>query len=511
MTVEAARTESSDSDVGSVASRPGYGQAAVGGSAWAILQVLVSKFVSLIGSVIVSWILVPSDIGLAALAFATLSIPILLSPSLLSDILIQRKDEARELARAATRLAWWSGAIGAIVASAVAPIIAYLYKEPALLLLMPLATLRHLASSGGIAALSRLRLDLRFRDIARVGNVAVVVANASSIGLALLGLGPASIILGQVLANITSAIGHNRLSRATDGGDARRWRELVRPYLALSCAQWIHGLSVVAGTLCLGLVVTTDVVGLFSFAFALSAQVNTILAYNIGIVLQPIFSHLQDNPARQTQGFIRACSIMAAIATPVSLAQAAVATPLLRCVYADQWMPAAPALAILSVAQLLGFAAGPTNAILKAQGRFRTLAYWQAAQTLVLVGSLFLLSSRFGLIGAAAALAIQSAVFGPLGIWLVTHGRGGSLASALGILLRPLLAGLPIFASIWYLAERHASSTGLAWAILLGGPVVGVSLYVVLFRFVDPATFHDARRILSGLISRVRRVKPGAT
>lgn len=478
-----------------------FARSAMTGSAWAIGQVVFSKCLSLGGTVITSWLLLPEDLGLASLTLAAIVFPAFLRPNVLTDILIRSVESCESLARAARRLTLISTVFTLLLTVAIAPLVATLYGEQALLWLLPVAGLRVIASAIGIGALARLRLEFRFKEIASGAALETIVTHTSTIAMAAAGLGPFAILLGQSLGIGAAGLRYNAIARPlAPRGAEEPMRKLLAPFFLLNAAQWIHTLTIVSATLCLGLVVDSTGVGLFSFATALSAQMNMLLAYNVGLVLQPIFGHLQADPHRQTAGFLRACAGIAAIAAPAYLAQAAVARPMLELIFAPQWMPSLRALELLFVAQFFAFATGPAMSLLKAQARYRTLVVWQAAQVVVVIALMLALSRRFGLEGAAAAVLLQHLVFGPVGVHLATRSGAVPLRGIAALFVVPFALAAVVFTPLWFATSALSTGPVASIGVLVLTPLVGGGVYLLLLRRVQP----DVSSELIGLLGTVR-------
>lgn len=488
-----------------------YSRSAMSGSAWAIGQVVLSKGLSVVGAVVTSWLLLPEDLGLAALTLAAITFAMIVRPNVLADILVRDVESSVAYARAARRLTVITTIATVVLTIAMAPLAVAVYGEGELLWLVPVGASRVIAGAIGIDALARLRLQFRFREIAAGAALESAVLHVSTIAMAASGLGPFSIILGQSLGIAASGLRYRMLAPPEPPtGRERPMRELMRPFALLNAAQSIHTLTIVSATLCLAFVLDPIAVGLFSFASAMAAQVNMLLAYNVGLVLQPIFGHLQSDPERQTAGFTRACAAISALAVPAYLAQAAVARPLLELVFAERWLPSLGALEILLVAQCFAFATGPAMALMKSRAHYGTLVMWQLVQVIFVAAAMILLSSAFGLLGAAVAILLQQAIFGPMGVVLATRAAEVPKRRVLRIFLLPLVLGMVSFGPPWLLVRALDPSPILSAALLVGVPIVGGAVYLVLARRIDPAMAEECRRVLALVRERLGARRRGA-
>ena len=104
-------------------------------------------------------------------------------------------------------------------------------------------------------------------------------------------------------------------------------------------------------------------VGLFVLAATYAIQANTVIAGQIGSVLQPIFAHVREDAGRQIGGFLRATRLLSAIAVPLSLVQAAIAVPVFHLLFPPKWTGSIAIFAVLSVAQAFVFVSAPAIAL----------------------------------------------------------------------------------------------------------------------------------------------------
>jgi O-antigen/teichoic acid export membrane protein len=272
-------------------------------------------------------------------------------------------------------------------------------------------------------------------------------------------------------------------------------RILMRAFVPAAIAQYIHNVIVMLEVLVLGYVSGEYQTGLFAFAFTIAAQANTVVAYQLGVVLQPIFGRLQDDPARQVSGFLRVQRVLGLVCVPISLTQAVLAEPLFRIAFAERYLPAVPVFQVISVAQAFYFATGPSMSCLRSQRRFTTFFWWQGVQLLISLPLYWVGAQWSGALGTAVASGVAWAVSAPIVVWLCTSVVKGAHAGAvLGIFIKPWLVGLPIFA---------AAGLGVHWLAQFGSTGDLASLFVLgpaaALGAIGAASLFDAEmRTLSG-------------
>ncbi len=501
---------SSDHDV--PPSREELARAARSGSGWAVVQSVLSKVTSVGGQIMLGWLLVEGDLGLVATAMSVMALLLFFNPPLMADVLLQRKRRFAIDAPAAFWLTLAIAAVTSLVMAIAAPFIAAWYDAPQLTGLLLVAAMTPLGSAFQSAALARLRIDLRLGVIARWSIVLSIATTASSVVLAALGFGPYSIAIPATLITFVSSYAFIRKAGLAAGGRATRaadWMALFREYTSICAGQYAHTLSLFCDYLALSLFATTDELGIYYFAFRMSSQINGLLAYNVSLALQPVFSHLAHDANAQSAAFLKACRAIGIVAIPLCLLQAALSETGLRLFFQPRWLVAAPILALLSIAQAFFFTVGPTQAMLKAQSRFGSYVFWQGVQAAVLLPTLFLAAGVVGpwleatwqipnarALAVAGALVLVYAISCPAGVWFAIQGRGGSLRDVVAMFVVPICVGLPAAIVAWFVSQ-FAPPTRLGAGVAVGvASLLFVPLFLATLRLVSPELLTSIRSFI---------------
>jgi PST family polysaccharide transporter len=493
----------SDEEVARAPSREELARAARSGSLWAITQSVASKATSVVGQIVLGWLLTEGDLGLVATALSIVAVGLFFNPPLMADVLLQRKERFDIDARAALWLSLGLAAATSLVLAIAAPFLAAWYGEPELVGVLLVVAATPLGSALQAPALARLRIDLRLGAIARWSIALSIGSTVASVALAAFGAGPYAIALPSALVAFLAAFFFMRIagsSQRTPDGRPPAWGALFREYATVCAGQYAHTLSLFCDYIALSLFASTEELGLYYFAYRLSAQINGLVAYNTSTALQPVFSHLGDDPRAQSSAFLNACRAMTLAAMPLCLLQAALATAGIALVFQERWLPAIPLLALLSLAQAFFTTVGPTQAMLKAQSRFGSYVRWQGWQAAALLPALFLAAGAIGpwlertydlanarSIAVAAMLVVVYAISCPVGIWLAVRGRGGTIGAVLRLYALPFLVALPAaaaaVAATWFFLgvpfgtpdaapSRTAAGIVVAASLVLFGPLV---------------------------------------
>jgi len=512
-------TQSSPGSSDAPAAAASLGTAAKVGSAWALFQSVASKVLSLGCQVILARLLTPDQLGVASKALGVHGLLIFYTPPIMTDVLVQRKDR---LDRDALPAFWVTLLLSVATAALIVgsgPALGRLFPErygdPALVGLLALLALKPIVWAFQVVSIARLRLGFRFRTLSNWNIAASLAAAVASVTMAALGFGPYAVVAPLVLSILIVSVGCERLAptRALRSPTLVGSMPLLRDWTVLCLGQYAHTICLFADYIILAFFAPDAELGFYYFAFTLSAQLNGIIIYNLTFVLQPIFATIRDDPARQVAAFLRVCRTLGAVTVPLCVMQGALAEPALRLVFGERWLPAAPMVIVLSMAQAFAFTVGPTAALLKGQDRFGTYLRWQAWQAVFIVPTLVIaawLGSRATGLDHGAALLVATGtlvtygLFSPAGVWLAIRVGGGRLRDVLAASLPSLVASLAVGVPAWLLV-RGSDPTGLDGLVRLAvAAVASVPVYLVLLRALDRETFLELGGYVRKILVRLR-------
>lgn len=489
-----------ESPDGAPHARPGFAAAAASGSAWTTAQTIANKLVTIGAMYLLARFLTPAELGLADLAATIGAFFFVLAPFVMGDVLLAQGKRFDFVSGTANAVAWAAAvAMFAILAALALPIERISDRE-GLAFLVFIAALRPIADAVLVVANSRMRLDLAYRRIAMIDGTVILAATVTGVVMAYFGAGPISVTLPPIATLAVRGVIYWRDTRGRIDTTIRRplIAPIARQFALAALGQYVNNVLLILERLVLAFVATDTELGLFGFAALLAIQANSVIAGQLGAVLQPIFSHIKGDSARQVAGFVRATRLLSSVAVPLSLMQAALAVPAFALLFEDKWMGSTAIFAVLSVGQAFVFVTAPSIALLKAQGRFRTYLAWQLGQLVVALGA-FIAAVSFGPAlaleaaagiglpidpGAGQALAVSIASAGvwavscPLAVWLGGRPARLGVGKVLGIFLEPWIVALPIAAALvgmWALARSvlDAWQADLA-AIAFLGPVAAL-------------------------------------
>lgn len=479
------------------------------GFAWMISQAMATKVVTAVGQIIVAWYLLPEDFGVISIAFMFSIFPLLIQQGGLKEVLIARHAHFRRWANSAFWMSMVLGLAGGVVMAAVAPVAAHLYQQPVLTgLLLVIAVLFPLESIS-IVPLAHMQGQMRFRLVAAMEMGKALLLTALTIVLAWWGFGPYSLIVPRVVVSVIVAVVCWSVAPVSLRGrpQMRRWRFLISDGTLVIAANACDYMMQYVGPFLLSLSEDTAIVGLFWFASYHSTQATALITYQLGSVLLPALSKLHFEPERQTDAFLRAVRMLACIAMPACLLQAALIDPVVHLLFPAKWWDAIVLLQVLSIGMAMRAAGWPAIAMLQAQRRFATrmgLAVVSLATLAALVVAGMRLDEQNPARGAAIGAALQMFIIEPFVLYLAVHPMGHGWRRVGSALLIPAAIAIgtvaPAALAAWGIGALKGRHLWQCVVIVL----IAMALYLPLLWFFAPAVWVEARDRLAVLLRRHR-------
>ena len=256
----------------------------------------------------------------------------------------------------------------------------------------------------------------------------------------------------------------------------------------------------------LGLFHDADVVGIYRVGFNFSIQAMQMLMTNMSSILFPTFMKLADRPQQQYQAFFKVQRILAMVGISCCFLQAATADSFVHVILPAKklaiWEPSIIVMQILSLGMATRMLGGASSALLKSQGRFRTvwIYYWTYAISQI-VTLLVLLSFGGGIVAVSLGVGVLATVAGPIVFYAAIRPYNAGWAEVIEVLARPLLCGTLAVGAAWLISLWMASQGYSNLWQLIEMCIVAVALNALL-------AWLWMRPVWDDFWLRVRRVLP---
>lgn len=423
-------------------------------------------------------LLVPEEFGLIAMTTVVTGFIGLFTDAGLASATIQRETITQ---RQVSNLFWLNVAAGIALAALVvliAPGVAWFYDDPRLAPVCAVLSVSFVFGGLTVQHQAILRREMRFKALAGLELVTVILAVAVAIGLGLAGVGYWALVGMSIATAVVPAVGvwlllpwrpsrpegfHSTLPLLRFGGDVLAFN--VVNYFARQ-----------ADNLLVGWYWGPAALGLYDKAYSLLLlpirQINGPLAS----VAMPVLARTQADPARFARFFLGAVQAIASICLPLVVIVALFADEVVRFWLGPGWEQSADLFRLLAAAAAIGAINNPVGWLLVALGltrRYRQLGFRNSA---VIVLS-FAIGLPFGAAGVALAYSIATAgLFLPTW-WYALRGTPVALSRLLLTLVPPVCstvaAAAAAFAVAPFAADRSAPvRAGVAAAIFAGAYAV---------------------------------------
>jgi O-antigen/teichoic acid export membrane protein len=454
------------------------------GIAWNLVGSAVSNAVRIAVLLALGRLLAPAETGLVAKAMTVLAFINVIRDLGLGSALVQHKQPSAKHIRTAFTVGF---AISCALAAALllgAPWIAAAYRSPAIApMLRWLAAMVVIRGLATVAfQLSKRALD--FRTIAVSDAFGYIAGAATSVGLALAGFGPWSLIYGYLLETALSTAwllrrygGSLRL-----GFDGAAFRELFR-YGAGETAQTIASVVATQGDyVIVGRQLGAAPLGFYQRAYELVRFPATTFSSVVGSVLFPAFARLQDDRDELARAFRRVLFATALVLLPASAVLIVLAEEVIWTVLGPQWSGAVAPFRIMCIGMLFRTNYKVGALVARARGDVYGVAVTQILYALSIVGGAAV-SVRWGVAGVAATTTLAIWILFATLTWLGLRHTALRWRDVLACHLAPALiavatAGAALAAALPLRAAQASPLVVLAASLAAAAAAFTVAIFV---------------------------------
>jgi PST family polysaccharide transporter len=368
-------------------------------------------------------LLQPIDYGIYAMVDPLVTVMALILNFGISQAIIQAPGVQRAQMSGLFWIMVLSGCAAALVMFAASPLVAMLYNEPRAGQVTAASSLFLV-----LAGLTNVHEGLLNRQM-RFGWIAIISAAGVAFGLvvgviaALLGAGYWSLTLGYGATSVISMagvwLGVGWVPREkADFKDAPRFYKFGG---ALMIGEGATVIAREADSVLLGRYTGAAQLGYYDrgnkLAITPIERINTLLQS----LLLPILSRLTEEGERYRYAYLRVVRQLMLFTTPGIVAIGVTAPILVPFLIGEQWAPAAPIFAWLTLAALHRPVSLTMNLLFISQGRARAYLAWSVFSAVTSVAA-FVIGLRWGAVGVAAAFALNDLfVRVPVLWWSVTR------------------------------------------------------------------------------------------
>ena len=347
-------------------------------------------------------LLTPADFGLVAMVTAITGLGQAFADLGLSEATIQRQEISHDQV---SILFWINVGIGLalmLATAALAPVLAWFYREPRVKDVAFVVSLTFLICSLRVQHDALLKRQMRYVSLAIRDVASCVLAVPVAITMAWRGAGYWAIVAFPLTFNFTQMALSWLMARWIPGLPRRdaEVRSLVSFGRNLAASYLISNLNRNADNVLIGWYWGAGPLGLYSRAYNLLMLPVLQLRAPARSVAFPAFSRVQGDPERFARYYLRAANLIIWISAPIFGFLFVTAEPLIVLVLGRQWREAAPVFQILAISALGQLLFESTVWLFVSRGKSERLLKLSLVISPIIVGS-FVIGLPFGIKGVA--------------------------------------------------------------------------------------------------------------
>lgn len=428
----------------------------------------------------------PKEFGLLGIALICTSCAERIGQVGVGPALVQKANVDDDDLRTATVLSWLSGGFIAVALWGLAPIVASIFREPQVTLVLTLLAVGFLVDSLAVVPDALLQRSLQFRALVRAETVSYVIG-PGIVGVvgAWLGYG----VWALVASHLTMKVVRVMLTRAAvnipSGGRFTRksGSALFAKGVGFSAGRILNFISLQGDNFVVGRVLGTEVLGLYTRAYQLMAIPAMFVGQLFERVLFPALAQKQHDLLSMRRAFQASVEVCAVVALPVSVLLFTLSREVVEILFGSRWLEIAPVLSILSLAVFFRTTYKCGDTVVRSKGEMARYTTRQIWYTLIVLGGSWIGAVTAGTIGVAWAVVLGITVNYILMIQLAAQ----LLELPLSALCRAHLPGVwfalcALLTAVWIAPMARACDLGPLFVVAIVGMTfigwVGLSLLV---------------------------------
>lgn len=287
--------------------------------AWATVANIGGAAVSFLGTVILSRLLEPGEVGLFALAFLFYSIPSLIFGPGLTAAAVQAPHLTQQQS---SNLFWINVGVNATIAgvlAAAAPVLAQWFNQPAIRTLCPLFAVVLVLEGMATQYRALLTRSMRFDLVAAIGFLVACGSLVVAVSLAWMGFGVWSLVAQVVVAAVADRIALAAVVpwRPSWFDSATSVRQLLRFSVGSSLSLAMHMLYTQSQSLLLGRFASVNDIGFYNRGQSLFQKPFAQILGPLYAVLLPALSSRQRDPEQLGVAVYRANAVLFTLLPPL--------------------------------------------------------------------------------------------------------------------------------------------------------------------------------------------------
>jgi O-antigen/teichoic acid export membrane protein len=484
-----------------VSERPAGGRTIGLAVGWVSISQVGRQVLQLAVTAVLARLLVPDDFGLMSVTLVVVGILGLVRDLGTGVTIVQVPTLTTRLI---STLFWSNVALGLVAVVGVAllaPAIAALFREPRLAEILAVSSFAFAISSLSIVQQALLERAMRFRAVATVELVSVVMGGIVGVAAALAGFGVWSLVAQALAAAVASSVLYTLAGRwlPTRQFSLSDLRGVARFGLGVTGFNLLNYASRNADYVLIGARLGAGPLGQYTLAYRVMLYPLQAVSAVISRATFPIYARLQADDARLRELYLRAVSMIALIAFPMVFGVMATSDRLVAVLFGPKWAEAGEVLAILAPVGLVQVIATTVGPLYQAKGRASLMLGWGIVSGIATVAA-FAIGLGWGIVGVAAAYLVITLVLAYPGLALPYGLIGLTLPALLRVIVRPAICGAGMFLTV-AIASRLVGQPVGSLVTFLALAIGGAGIYLLLALALNRAALEELLRVAAAVRS----------
>jgi lipopolysaccharide exporter len=380
------------------------------GVRWTGLSSATNVITDIVRIVVLARFLSPVDYGLMAMVWLVIGLSQIYIDLGVSAAVIHRPNNSK---KQLSSLYWLNilaglGACGLV--SLCAPWVSMIFREPSITLLLRVTALVFLIVPIGSQFEILLQKELMFKVLARWEMVASAAGTIVALALAISGFGVWTLVWSFLTSVTLKTFLLARVGFVSFPPSLHFRYADLKGYIGFGLFQLgersINYLAEKLDQLLIGPLLGAEALGFYNFALYLTSQPGARINPILTKVAFPVFSKVQNEPARLQRGYIKLLTLLTTVNAPLLIGLAAVAPWAVPVIFGAKWTSSVLLVQILSFVSLSRSIGNPIGSLQLAKGRADLGFWWNMSLFACSVPAIYVGGKIGGAIGVAVSLLI---------------------------------------------------------------------------------------------------------
>lgn len=413
---------------------------------WVSLSQFVKIICQLLGMVIFSRFLSPTEFGVMSMTLVVSNFVNIVRDMGFSAAIIQRDKLTTKFLNTIFYFNAFVGVVLFVIIFSSSGIVASFFKEPELIGTLKVIALAFPLNSITSLHLSLLERNSKFLTVAKCESFSSIVSLGIAAFCAYTGSGVYSLVIQTLLYSLLSAIGFwfSTKWKPQVVFSFRELKSTARFSFDLVAFNFINYFSRNSDQIIIGKNFGSAVLGQYSLAYRIMLFPLQNITYVLTRSLFPILSRMQSDKQAASAIYINTVKSIVLIVTPLMFGLAAVGSELIPLVFGPQWIDIAKLLVWLAPTAILQSQISTTGAVFMSQGKTSVLLWLTIFNACLQIGS-FLLGANYNVLVLVHLYFYANLIMYFPNLFLAIKSLDGSFIKLLNKIWKPIFFGFLMF------------------------------------------------------------------